>query len=89
MIKSLPIKKEAIESALTELKTVHGNKDLAGIEAAVQKLNDAWAAASQELYNAQQADGGAANNAGGNADNAAGAEDGKGPVQDVDFEEVK
>jgi len=75
-----------IESALTDLKTAHGAKDIAGIDAALEKLNTAWQAASQDMYNAQGGDanaqGGA--NAGPNA-NASGDSE----VTDVDFEEVK
>lgn len=81
-------KKTAIEGALTELKTAHGSKDLAGIDAAMEKLNAAWQAASQDMYNAQQQAGGANAqtdaNAGANANGASDAE-----VTDVDFEEVK
>ena len=79
-------KKSVIESALTDLKTAHGAKDIAGIDAALEKLNTAWQAASQDMYNAQGGDanaqGGA--NAGPNA-NASGDSE----VTDVDFEEVK
>ncbi|MCW3072589.1 MAG: chaperone protein DnaK [Bacteroidetes bacterium] len=80
-------KKSVIESALTDLKTAHASKDVAGIDAALEKLNTAWQAASQDMYNAQQgadanAQGGA--NAGPNANASNDSE-----VTDVDFEEVK
>ena len=78
--------KSAIESALTELKAAHGTRDIAAIDSASEKLNAAWQAASQEIYNAQQsADAGAAQpNAGGTAPGS----DDEG-VTDVNYEEVK
>jgi molecular chaperone DnaK len=51
-------KKSAIESALAKLKEAHKNQDLDGVESASKELNDAWQAASQDIYNAQQAAGG-------------------------------
>ena len=74
-------KKSAIETGLNELKEAHKNRDLAGIETAMNNMNAAWQAASQDMYNAsQQTEGapeqGPANNAGDN-------------VTDVEFEEVK
>ena len=78
-------KKQAIEDALAQLKTAHQNKDVAACDAASETLNKAWEAASQDIYNAQQAAGqteGAPNNEG--ANNAGGAD-----VEDVSFEEVK
>lgn len=82
--------KSNIEGALTELKTAHGAKDLAGIEAGLAKLTGAWEAASQELYAATQnaeAQGGAGQGAPGN--NPGAAETAEGEVTDVNFEEVK
>lgn len=79
-------KKSVIEEGLKDLKMAHANKDITGIDAAMQKLNDAWAAASQDMYNAQ---GGAEGNPGANASANAGAGDGKDNVTDVDYEEVK
>ena len=78
-------KKSAIESALAELKTAHSAQDLAGIDAASEKLNAAWQAASQDLYaqqNAQQAQPNGAQQAGGNQQTG-------GQPEDVEFEEVK
>lgn len=78
-------KKEPIESALTNLKTAHASQEIAQIDPAVEKLNEAWAAASQELYAAmneqQQADTAATDSAEGSKPD--------GEVEDVDFEEVK
>jgi molecular chaperone DnaK len=78
-------KKSVIEGALAELKTAHGSRDLAGIDAALEKLNTGWQAASQDMYNATQ---GADANA--NPEGNAGAETkNDSEVTDVDFEEVK
>ena len=56
------------------------------VEELTQKLNDAWNAASQDLYNAQQQAGGAEGGAEGGATNAGGAN--QGDVTDVEFEDV-
>ncbi len=80
-------KKSVIESALAQLKTAHGAKDLAGIDSAMTSLNAAWQAASQDMYNAQQQ---AANTDAAQAGNAgAGQSKSDSEVTDVDFEEVK
>jgi molecular chaperone DnaK len=79
-------KKSTIESALNELKEAHKNQDLTAIDNATNNLNNAWNAASQDLYNAQQQQAqntGAQNN---QHQNNAGADS---EVTDVDFEEVK
>lgn len=80
-------KRSAIESALSRLKDAHRAQDVAGIDAAMNDVNAAFQAASQDMYNAQsqagpqdgyqgsQSDG----NQGNNGDN----------ITDVDFEEVK
>jgi molecular chaperone DnaK len=78
--------KTAIEGALTELRAAHGTRDLAAIDASMEKINTAWQAASQEIYNAQQADGGAQGPAAGGAAESTSAEEN---VTDVNFEEVK
>ncbi len=77
-------KKGPIETALEDLKTAHKNKDVAGIDAAMAALNNAWQAASAEMYQATQS---AADNAAPNASADQGKTDGE--VTDVDFEEVK
>jgi molecular chaperone DnaK len=43
-------KKQEIESVLSELKTAHAAKDLAGIDAATAKMNEIWQQASQQMY---------------------------------------
>ena len=85
-------KKAPIEAALNKLKEAHKAQDVAGIDVAMTELNTVFQAASQEMYNAQNAQGGAqpgpdfgsqqqANS------NPGGSKDGS--VTDVDFEEVK
>lgn len=85
-------KKSAIESALENLKTAHSAQDVAQITTAMDKLNEAWNAASQELYSAMNAgqQGGASTDgsAGGSDAHSDGKTEGD-SVEDVDFEEVK
>jgi molecular chaperone DnaK len=84
-------KKAPIEEALKSLKEAHKSEDLAGIDQATEALNTAWQAASQDIYNAQQAGSEAAGQPGG--ESAGEPSDGEkgddGEVTDVDFEEVK
>ena len=85
-------KKAPIEAALNKLKEAHKAQDIAGVDAAMAELNNVFQAASQEMYNAQNAQGGAqagGANFGGQANNNAGSNNGKDNVTDVDFEEVK
>lgn len=86
-------KKKPIEDALEELKKAYESKDVAVIQPALDKINEAWKTASEEMYKAQaeaQQNTDGANPEGG-ADNA--SSDGKSKegndVEDVDFEEVK
>src|SRR6056297_3368703 len=46
-------KKKPIEEALTELKAAYESKDLAVITPALDKINEAWKVASEEMYKAQ------------------------------------
>ena len=85
-------KKAPIESSLEELKKAHESKDITQIDAAMEKINEAWKAASEEMYKAQQDAQGGAEGPQPGADAEAGADAGAGAeddVQDVDFEEVK
>ena len=84
-------KKEPIEKALAELKEVHKAADLDQIDEKMKTLNDIFQAASQEMYNQQNAQGGAGAEGQPQADPSAGqAKGGKDDeVTDVDFEEVK
>ncbi len=79
-----PANKSAIEAALAELKAAHGTRDIAAIEASLEKVNAAWQAASQDIYNAQQAS--AADPSDNGQAEAGKADEG---VTDVNFEEVK
>ena len=74
--------KAPIESALAELKEAHKNQDVDGINAATDKLNTAFQAASQHMYQGDPSQG-APQDAG---ESQAGADE---EVTDVDFEEVK
>ena len=80
-------KKATIEAALGKLKEAHKSADIAAIDAAIAELNNAWQAASQDIYAAQQAAQGAQANPNAGA-GAAGAET-KAQPEDVEFEEVK
>src|SRR5690606_37028100 len=70
--------KTAIEGALTELKAAHGTRDVAAIDSTTEKLNAAWQAASQEIYNAQQAADGTAAHSNPNTDSGAPGSDDEG-----------
>ncbi|MBT4869832.1 MAG: molecular chaperone DnaK [Polaribacter sp.] len=81
-------KKAPIEAALTTLKAAHESKDLAQIDAAMETINEAWKAASEEMYAAQGGAEGA--NPGADQQGQPEANDAQGDnVEDVDFEEVK
>ena len=80
-------KKKPIEDALEELKKAHETKDVDTIQPALDKINEAWKTASEELYKAQaeaQQNGAPTGDAGAGADSAENSD-----VEDVDFEEVK
>ncbi len=82
-------KKSAIETAVAALKDAHAAQRLEGLDEAMEKLNHAWSAASEDIYKAQQEQGGndqanpgdqSSNNANtGNSNDA----------QEAEFEEVK
>ena len=78
-------KKQGIEDALTELKAEFEARNIQNLEPAMEKLNNVFQAASQDMYNATNAEGGNAGDAG--ADQSAGNSNDE--VTDVDFEEVK
>ncbi|KAA3436661.1 molecular chaperone DnaK [Rufibacter hautae] len=87
----------AIEGALADLKKAHESKDLTAIDSAMESINNAWQAASQEMYAATGgagqpgADGGfggaqqPGSDGQGGATQSASADN----VTDVDYEEVK
>lgn len=76
--------KVAINAALEDLKKAFETKDVETIQPALDKINEAWKNASEEMYKAQaeQQQGGASQ-----AEPQAQSEGDQ--VQDVDFEEVK
>ena len=85
--------KSAINNGLEKLREAHKSQDLASIDNAMNTLNAAWQAASQEMYAAS----GAGANAQPGADPTGGAQNNGGPtgagngndVSDVEYEEVK
>ena len=83
-----PEKKQPIEAALEDLKKAFEGKQLEVIQPALDKINEAWKEASEEMYKAQ-----AESQQGptaGAQDTASGAGAAEGDnVEDVDFEEVK
>jgi molecular chaperone DnaK len=76
-------KKQPIEDALAELKTQFEAKNVGNLQPAMDKLNEVFQAASQEMYNATN-DGAA----GAGQESDAGSES-HDEVTDVDFEEVE
>lgn len=80
-------KKAPIETALGKLKEAHKLQDLAQIDTAVAELNNAWTAASEEMYKATQEAG--ANGQPGPDAAGAQASTANDNVEDAQFEEVK
>jgi len=82
-------KKAPIEDARNKLKEAHKVQNLEGIDAATNELNTAFQAASQDMYNATNAQAGAQpgpdSGQQSSQDNTQSADD----ITDVDFEEVK
>jgi len=86
-------KKAPIESALEKLKEAHKQQNISDVDAATAELNNAWTAASEEMYKASQAqgaDGNAQANAGAGAQGQQSSEANPNDnVTDAEFEEVK
>ena len=83
-------KKAPIEAALNKLKEAHKSQDLAAVEVATAELNNAWQAASAQMY--QQGAQPGAEQPGAQAGPQPGAnssDNKKDDIQDADFEEVK
>lgn len=80
-------KKKPIEDALAELKAAYETKSVDAITPALDKINEAWKVASEEMYKAQ-AEGAGQPGPDVQAGGDAGA-DTASDVEDVDFEEVK
>ena len=83
-------KKAPIETALNNLKEAHKSQDIAQVDKALEAMNTAWTAASEEIYKAQAA--GAAGTEAQGGDQAGGQPNGgasNDTVEDAQFEEVK
>ncbi|PHS68309.1 MAG: molecular chaperone DnaK [Flavobacterium sp.] len=79
--------KKPVEEALEELKTAFETKEVETIQPALDKINEAWKAASEEMYKAQaEAQQGAPT---GDAGAEGEPTEENSDVEDVDFEEVK
>jgi molecular chaperone DnaK len=76
-------KKQPIEDALAELKKEFEAKNMDNLQPAMDKLNEVFQAASQDMYNASNT------NDGGSQGNASDSKSAGDEVTDVDFEEVK
>lgn len=79
-------KKAPIEQALQKLKEAHKAQDIDAIDKATNELNTVFQAASQDMYNASQAQGAQAEPGAGQQQTSGSKDD---EVTDVDFEEVK
>ena len=88
-------KRSAIESSLTALKDAHKSQDVAAIDKAMEQMNAAWHAASEDMAKAAQsgpapgADAGAGFGGQDSGSSSSSAGNGDKEVTDVDFEEVK
>jgi len=85
-------KKSLIDAALAKLKDAHKAQDLDAIDKATSELNTVFQSASQDIYNASQAQGahaGGANQPGGAGQPGSNDNKKSDEVTDVDFEEVK
>ena len=80
-------KKKPIEDALEELKKAYETKDIAVIDPALEKINEAWKSASEEMYKAQQSEQKNSSSSEQPTENSEGKDSDN--VEDVDFEEVK
>lgn len=76
--------KTNIETSLAAVKTAHQNKDVDALDGALNKLNEAWTAASQEMYAAAGAAGQPGADAGAPNDSSTTGDN----VSDVEYEEV-
>ncbi len=79
-------KKAAVESALQHLKDVHKQQHIEEIDSSIKAVTDAFQAAAQDIYNAQNQAGAQAGPQPGAANPSNNDEK---DVADVDFEEVK
>lgn len=82
--------KDEIERILGELREAHSKQNIDAIDGIIERLNNAWAQASQEMYGSGQQQGAPhadASQPGDGGSNGGSKNDGE--VTDVDFEEVK
>ncbi len=83
-------KKAPIEAALEDLKKAYETKEVETIEPALEKINEAWKVASEEMYKAQaEAQQGGAPGGDPTGGSEGGDANTDADVEDVDFEEVK
>jgi molecular chaperone DnaK len=82
-------KKEPIESALNKLREAHKSRNIAEIDTAMNELNAAWQAASEEMYKATQQQPQDQGQPGPDQPPPSEPKGGDDEVTDVDFEEVK
>ena len=78
-------KKKPIEDALEALKKAYETKEVEVVDPALEELNKAWTAASEEMYKAQQE----SQSGGGEPQTDQQSNNESDNVEDVDFEEVK
>jgi len=82
-------KKKPIEEALEDLKKAHASNEVENIQPALDKINEAWKVASEEMYKAQADGQGAPTGDAGEQQGESSSSDENSDVEDVDFEEVK
>ena len=85
--------KSAIQKALDHLKELHKNKNVSELDSAMQALNNAWQAASQEMYassGASSSGPSASSGETGQSQQSSGQKSSNSPgdVSDVEYEEV-
>ena len=80
-------KKKPVEASLADLKKSFENKDLEKIDKDLEKINEAWKAASEEMYKAQQEQ--QSSNSQNDQQKTDETKDDSENVEDVECEEVK
>jgi len=84
-------KKAPIETALQKLKDAHKTQDINAVDSSLTELNNAWTAASEEMYKASQGQGAPGGDGQPNGQQQENAQSNAGGdnVTDAEFEEVK
>ncbi|MCO5248105.1 MAG: molecular chaperone DnaK [Chitinophagales bacterium] len=82
-------KKSTLEAAVKKVKDLHASQDVAGLDVAMEELNNAWQSVSQDLYSQGQpgADAHTGTDAGQESGGSTGNDSNE--PQDVEYEEVK